>query len=469
MKAHSDWSYRPYKPFFHETGTPYICRVVPAEHSIHVEWLPEEGIDEYRLYIAKRGEELHETALVPGCEYLFDGLKADTDWEFKVVCANGESRVRLARTGIADGTDGVIVNYLHPEDDCYGFSGQYLCSPCLLRAPNGHLLASMDVFAGDAPQNLELIFESTDEGKSWHYLCELMPCFWGRMFVHKNKLYMLGISTEYGDLLIGCSDDNGHSFCEPRVLLRGACNSKHAGVHKNPQPVVEFAGRIWNTCEWGAWALNYHAPMVFSCSVDDDPMEPSSWSLTPPVKYDPTWPGVAEGLSAGNIEGTLAVLPDGKLYNIMRYDMTKCTPSFGRVLAYKVNEKDPDAPLEYSHAIALPGNHSKFTIRFDPESGCYFTIISRIIDPEHTYNRNLLSLMVSRDCENWSLACDLIDKRDEDPKRVGFQYVDFLMEGDKLLWLCRTAVNHAHNFHDANYSIFHVIEDFRRFALPKAQ
>ena len=40
-------------------------------------------------------------------------------------------------------------------------------------------------------------------------------------------------------------------------------------------------------------------------------------------------------------------------------------------------------------------------------------------------------------------------------KDVGFQYVDFFFEGEKLLYLCRTALNGAHNYHDANYSTFH--------------
>ena len=30
----------------------------------------------------------------------------------------------------------------------------------------------------------------------------------------------------------------------------------------------------------------------------------------------------------------------------------------------------------------------------------------------------------------------------------------FEMESDDLIYLCRTAINNANNFHDANYSIF---------------
>ena len=465
MTPHTAWSYAPYRPLLRDVGDIYICRIVPGKQSIHIEWLPLEGAEEYRLYLAPRGEELAFAGKTRGCEYDFTGLQTDTDYCFRVESGKKSSRVRLARCGEREGGKGVVVNYLHPDDEAYAFSGRYLCSPSLVRVPQGHLLASMDLFAPNAPQNLTLIYRSDDEGASWHYLCELFPCFWGKLFVHRGRVYVLGVSTEYGDLLIGASDDGGATFTPPVVLWRGSCKSGEAGIHKNPQPVVEYRGRLWNTCEWGCWAHGTHAAMVLSCDADADLLDPLSWRFTPPVPYDPAWPGTAKGKRCGTIEGTLTVLPDGKLYNVMRYDMTRCEPDFGRVLAYRVNESDPDAPLSYSHAIELPGNHSKFTIKYDEQSGCYYSIISRIRESANKYDRNLLSLMVSPDAEEWHLACDLIDATDSDPKYVGFQYTDFLFDGDDLIYLTRTAANGAHNFHDANYSVFDRVKDFRRFAV----
>ncbi len=464
MKTHSAWSYRPYSPLLRDAGTPYISRVVPYENSIHIEWLPEPGAGGYSVYLSEKGGELRLFGSTENCEFDFTGLETDTDYCFRVGCGTGWSRLRLACTGRRDKTDGVTVNYLHPEDDAYAFSGRYLCSPSIIRAPQGHLLASMDLFEPNAPQNLTLIFRSDDDGQSWHYLCELFPCFWGRLFTHRGRVYMLGVSTEYGDLLIGASDDGGCTFTAPTVLLRGACHSREDGVHKNPQPVVEYAGRLWNSCEWGCWAHGTHAAMVFSCPVDADLLSADSWRFAPPVPYDPAWPGTAEGNSPGNIEGTLTVLPDGKLYNVMRYEIGKCVPDYGRALVYRVNESDPDAPLGYARAISFPGNHSKFEIRYDAQSACYYSIVSFIRASENKYDRNLMSLIVSRDCENWVRAFDLIDETDGDPKRTGFQYADFFFEGDDILCLVRSAANHAHNFHDANYSVFYRVKDFRRFS-----
>ena len=458
MKPALTWSYHPYRPPFYEVGEPYICRIAPSARKIHLEWLGNDTLS-YRVVWRKRGEDSFEQEKqVYGCMCDIDDLADLTDYEIAVYNGEQRSRIRLVKTGDAVGT---VVNYLHPEDRAYAFSGNFLCSPCIIRHPDGHLLASMDVFGGCTPQNLSLIFRSDDDGVTWHYVTELYPCFWGRMFVHNGILYMMACSTEYGDLLIGKSEDGGYTFSAPSVLLRGSCKSAVAGIHKNPQPPVEYGGRIWETMEWGAWLEGYHAAMVGSAPADADLTDASVWLFSEPVKYDPNWKGVAQGLSAGNIEGTLAVLPDGKLYNIMRYDMTRCTPNNGLVLAYRVNTENPEAPLEYDRAIALPGNHSKFMIRQDLQSGMYYTIISRILSPEHTNDRNLLSLMCSPDAEHWSLVCDLLDFRDTDPEKIGFQYVDFFIEGDDLLWLCRTAINGAQNFHNANYSTFHRILDFK--------
>lgn len=460
MKGHNSWSYHPYKPLLYDVGEPYICRVVPGEQAVHLEWLGDDGI-EYSVFFRKRGESAYVERRTVKTEFDITGLKTEEDYEFFVQAGENKSRIRLARTGRYVGT---VVNYLHPEDEAYSFSGRYLCSPSLIRHPDGYLLASMDLFAGNHPQNLTLIYRSDDDGATWHYVSELMPCFWGKLFVHKGELYMLACSTEYGDLLIGKSSDGGRTFSAPVTLLRGA-NGKNGscGVHKNPQNIFVHNGRLYETLEWGAWANQayYHAAMVMSCDAEADLLDPENWHFTPPVKYNPNWPGTVDGEAKGTIEGTLCTAPDGTLYNVMRYNIVSGTPAYGLVLAYKVDTTDPDAPLEYSHSIEMPCNNSKFMIKFDPVSKKYYSVATRIDCEARKNRRNLLSLLRSDDMEHWEVACDLIDKRDEDMETVGFQYVDFEFEGENILFLCRTAINGAHSFHDSNCSTFHRIENFR--------
>ena len=460
MRAHPAWSYAPYRPPFFGVGDIYICRVVPSERSIHLEWLPCESATQYTVKYRLRGEgDFLEAGRTANCAFDLAVSETERDYEFYTESDNGRSsRVRLARTGKSVGT---VINYLHPDDEVYAFSGRYLCSPSLVRHPDGYLLASMDVYAGMYPQNLTLIFRSDDDGESWHYVSELFPCFWGKMFVYDGALYMTGVSTEYGDLLIGRSDDGGVTFTEPTVLLRGG-NGKNgeAGVHKNPQPVVEFGGRLWMSWEWGAWKRGYHAASVASASLGCDLLDASNWAFADPIKYDPTWPGVPQGESAGNIEGMLIVI-DGELHNIMRYSMNKLERKWGLAVDYKVNTEDPEAPLEYVGCIEYPCNNSKFAIVYDEISGKYISIGSRIYDGEKIGARDLLSVLVSENARDWRVAWDEIDLRGIDHMLIGFQYVSMEIDGDDLIYQCRTAINGAHNYHDSNYATFHRIRNFR--------
>ena len=162
MKGYNKWSYRPYRPFLTDVGDIYVCRVVPYENAIHVEWLSDEK--SFSVYYKERDA---ESFLLWGTtdknECTVSSLKSGTDYEIYVSSGNKKSRIRLARCG---SSLGVTVNYLHPDDTAYAFSGRYLCSPSLVRHPDGYLLASMDVYASKHPQNLTLIFRSDDNGES---------------------------------------------------------------------------------------------------------------------------------------------------------------------------------------------------------------------------------------------------------------------------------------------------------------
>lgn len=459
MKRSVNWSYRPYKPYFFNTGDIYICRLAPGKDYIHVEWLYDEGAS-YDLYYRKRGTDSYACIEnITGGEYTLTALDTLVDYELYVALGDKKSRVRLAKTAEAVG---VVVNYLHPEDDAYSYSGKALCSPSLVRLPDGALLASMDLYAPDAPQNLTLIYRSDDNGKTWHYQNELFPCYWGYMFIHKGELYMLSVSTEYGDLLIGKSTDYGKTFEAPTVIMRGSCSPGAAGTHRAPQNIFRYKDRLYTGCEWGAWKAGYHAAAVLSCDAEGDLLDASSWTLTEPIKFDPEWEGVEKAPSNGCMEGTVVLSPDGRLLNIMRYDMTMSEAKYGKILAFEIDTENPSAPLKYSHPIKFDGNHSKFMIKKDDISGDYFSIISRATDKAWPHDRRLLSLVRSSDLENWEVVLDIFDRRDCHPKEVGFQYVPFYFEGDDIIFLSRTAMNGARNYHDANYQTFHIIKNFRK-------
>ncbi len=92
MISHSNWSYRPYAPHMRQPGTPYICRIAPGENEILFEWLPEGDTEEYTVLFGKRDGNMEIAGRTKSCAWRADGLEADTEYQFQVVYAKGESR-----------------------------------------------------------------------------------------------------------------------------------------------------------------------------------------------------------------------------------------------------------------------------------------------------------------------------------------------------------------------------------------
>ena len=150
MKKHKLWSYAPYRPPFTEIGDIYICRIVPTTDTILLEW--QGSLGKSFVYCKEiNSDEFIKVGETDVNSFEIKGLVSDTDYCFYVENGEKKSRIRLARCGNSVGT---TVNYLHPEDEAYKFSGRYLCSPSMVRHPDGFLLASMDLYAGGHPQNL---------------------------------------------------------------------------------------------------------------------------------------------------------------------------------------------------------------------------------------------------------------------------------------------------------------------------
>ena len=134
MKSHKNWSYTPYRPPFIEVGEPYICRVAPAAHSIELQWLPC-GAQTYTVFCRKRStEEFSPMLTTTSDNAVLEGLCEGCEYEFYVQAGDKRSRIRLALCAEPFNT---VVNYLHPEDEAYAFSGRYLCSPSLVRLDDG--------------------------------------------------------------------------------------------------------------------------------------------------------------------------------------------------------------------------------------------------------------------------------------------------------------------------------------------
>lgn len=452
MKNVQSWSYPRYLPL-HEKArmrAPYICRIAPFADGFGFDFTDSAKDANYRLIWRERDfEDLHTVDLASRSGEV-RGLECGRDYAFRVERDDGVSSTeRLVRTGEVPGT---VVNYLHPDDPEYAFSGRFLCSPSLIRLENGDLLASMDLYAGGAPQNLTLIYISHDDGATWTHHAELFPCFWGKMFLSGGALYMLGCSTEYGDVLIGRSDDGGKTWTNPTVLLRGGCHARQVGWHRAPMPVLIKDGRVMTDVQYGAWSEKVFCDAVLSAPADSDLLCAENWVCTELFDAREHISPLPEKIWGG-IEGNVIETPDGRIIDFLRFaDKT--------ALILNYDPCDPEAEPTLDSVIDFPATASKFNIVFDDVTKKYYAIVSYALDEPQT-KRNLLSLICSPDLIKWELCEHLIDRRYDDIKEVGFQYVDFFIEGEDILYLCRTAVNGANSFHNSNFTTFHRIKNFR--------
>lgn len=230
-------------------------------------------------------------------------------------------------------------------------------------------------------------------------------------------------------------------------------------------PVVSHKGRLWTAIDFGSWNTGGHRSGVASVSENADLLDPKSWTVTPFLPYDSSWPGTIQGGQRPHLlEGNVVVTPQGGLVNFLRYNTVAGTPDHDRAIMLDVDLEHPDAPLRFGRVVDFPGNMSKFTINFDPKGKLYWSLVSRITTP-WVHQRNQLSLTCSADLIHWEVVADLLDYEHngwfEPKEKVGFQYVDWHIEGEDLLYLSRTSLNGAFNYHNANHITFHRIPGFR--------
>ena len=352
-------------------------------------------------------------------------------------------------------------------------SGKYIGSPSLAVLPDGSYIAAHDFFG---PQSTEWsqaetrIFRSDNKGRSWTLISHIRGAFWSSLFVSNNELYLIGPDRHHGSVMIRRSTDRGAHWTHPAnkkngVLLTGE-------FHCAPAPVIAYKGRLWRPMETAhgpilQWGKRYGA-MVMSADEHADLLKAASWATSNTLLYDSTYLG---GNFGGWLEGNFVIGPAGKLWNILRVDNRK---DFNEKAAM-VAVSDDGKQLSFDAAtgfVPFEGGSKKFVIRYDSLSHSYWTLTNAI---PHKYRdkypdrnpasfRNVLVLRRSADLLNWEDVTVVLEH--EDVLKHGFQYVDWLIEGNDIIFLSRTSFfdgkEDAHNNHDANFLTFHRIQEFRK-------
>lgn len=357
---------------------------------------------------------------------------------------------------------GIVIDHIPAS------TGVYVGSPGIAILPDGRYVASHDHFGPRSTEKiaaLTAVFRSDDRGQSWKKISEVHGAFWSSLFVHRGALYLLGTDRHYGNIVIRRSGDGGKTWTTPKDGKTGLLRD-NGEYHCAPMPVVEHDGRLWRGFEWRHppvdWGINYRATMI-SAPADADLLDSTAWTLAEPLPSDRAWNA---GDMGAWLEGNAVVTPTGKLVDILRVEIKTSPDEKAAVVRVSPDGTkmsfDPNTDF-----VAFPGGAKKFTIRFDATSKLYWSLAS-IVHERHLSNRpggvrNTLALTSSPDLTKWTIRSILLYH--PDVKRHGFQYVDWLFDGNDIIAASRTAYEDgqggAHNAHDANFLTFHRVSDFR--------
>lgn len=378
-----------------------------------------------------------------------------------------------------EGPPGVaIVRTPHPET-------QYIGSPSIALLPDGTYVAAHEYFGKSGPNLREAhVYASQDRGATWTRIAVLPRATWGTLFVRAGVLYHLGITADPGDVVIRRSTDGGHTWTEPRdgssgLLLAGK-------FHSAPVPVVEHGGRIWRTVEEVVnerkWPRHF-AALMLSAPAGADLLSAANWTRSNGVVFDESW---APGRRPGWLEGNAVVTPSGGIANLLRvntelgeqapYELPGSAGAIPRFeLAARAEVSADGRTLSFDPAtgfLHFPGGLSKFTIRYDPVSRRYWSLVNKItrphrdraIETEPVAQRNVVVLTSSADLRHWTEHRTILAWREGETLtrkgRHAFQYLDWQFDGDDLIAVSRTAWE-ADSFHNANYLTFHRVTGFR--------
>ena len=210
-------------------------------------------------------------------------------------------------------------------------------------------------------------------------------------------------------------------------------------MHCGPTPVVEANGKIYRVFES---TTGEKREFVAMCDADSDLLDPKNWSFSKPF---------VSGFFPN--EGNAIIAPDGNVFVLSRVSTES---------AYLLRLLG-NGELTGIQYVSFPSTANKFTCRYDEKSGKYLAIVCPLVDPDSSYQRNWSALAVSDDLINWKISEMLLcDRELVNPyvsvSQHAFQYVDWIFDGDDILFVVRESAEDCKNFHDSNYlTIYRIV------------
>ncbi len=357
------------------------------------------------------------------------------------------------------------------------FEHIHIGSPSIEILPDGTYVASHDFF-GSSPETdrSTIVFESKDRGVTWQKIGRIPRQQGSYLFYAKDALWAFGWRPGEGFndankdtkccITLAKSTDGGHTWTSAKdgksgVLIGG---TQDLSVFCDPAPVLIHNGRVWKEVEKldpfdpnsnPRYWLTQYSPIVASAPIDSDLLNAESWTFTPPLRWK------THAYFGGWAEGNVLFTPDDEMIVQMRVDDDVDDGKGARIHISQDGKSSTFDPA--SDFVEMPGGTKKFVIKYDEQTKKYWSFVNWIHPddadaPNKERVRNTLALVCSDDLKAWEIRSVIYRRLD---RTKGFQYVDWRIDGDDAVCVCRLAWDGAPNSHDANYLTFFRVNDFR--------
>lgn len=345
-----------------------------------------------------------------------------------------------------------------------------ISNACIAKLPDGSLLAACS--GAKEAQGLSM-FRSTDHGASWssygNYSSEVnLIENYTNLFVRDDTVYLFGVAAERNGLRVSRSTDCGLNWTVPDTDSTGLILP---GIYHTAQvPCITANGRIWRACETYNEDDTSKQPFMISAPEDSDLLDASSWTATNVITNTSYYIG-ADRISS-MIEGNAVQAPDGSIVNLIRSN-SAASSNYATIL--HVTGTDVLSYDPASDWVRMPGGGKKFTVRYDAQSGLYWSLTNPHTEGDFSHagiysgglqlslRRNRLVLISSPDLRTWTEKAVVLEN--PDPFFHGFQYADWVFDGADLAVVVRAAYPEVRGLpvrqHDANKFIFVKVKDFR--------
>ncbi len=347
----------------------------------------------------------------------------------------------------------------------------YCASPSIVKVGND-IYASMDSRGKDV-----YVYKSTDGGKSFSFRGSVSNFKFSTIFELNGALYLIGVAKTTGKAFaaITKSTDGGLTWSAiTDTQGRLPASSDGFDAHGSSTAVLFANGRVYKAFsgQGSSWRTGCTA-YIESAPIDSDLLDPASWTVSSYVSFNTSiFNNHPSGSKVPSYvycqEGNVVLGKDGGIYAVYRVDSAPC-PGYSLVMKLSSDNKTLTFDTSDKNSIVrLDGGFTKSTIRYDASSGLYIALVNNVEDNRSFAQRNILSIITSPDLINWTVREELLIDRSfmneyVSLTRHGFQYVDWTIAGDDIIFAVREAMGDSVNYHNANNLTFYRLKNYKEY------